>query len=202
MNDAKRIATTRRAAGRLGLLAAKLDAIESDTNVIGRMRDERYGPAAQRCDSQRSGASVADPTFRGALAVDRASHDLAELDRTITRIAALVETAWSIVDRYPPPRFATEADRLALTRANVPAENGCENCSRIRNAAGAPFWEPVRPQLRDATDVGGRLAQPLRLCRWCYDAVSAWGRLPSEAELTAHHAGKRVPWPKDVPRPS
>lgn len=203
MKDRQRITTTERAALRLGELFAKLDAVEEGTTLVGRIRDATAGTQAQRFDAQRSGPSVPDPTFVAAVrGIDPASRDLAELDRLVGRIDAAVAEAWHIVDRYPPPRFATASDRLALGRANARAEPGCENCSRIEGPRGGPRWEPIHPKLRDATDVDGRLDRPRLLCRWCWDKVVLWGRMPSATELQTHHRGDRVPWPNDVERPA
>lgn len=202
MNDRGRIERARMVAGRMGLLAARLDAINAGTTLLGRMRDAQGGPQAQRFDAQRSGPSVPDPTYAAAVrGADAATRDIAHLDRICNRLVALVDEAWQIADRYPPPRSATEADRLALARENDRGEDGCANCARIEGERGGPRWSPVHPKLHDATDVGGRLAEPMRLCRWCWERVTEWGRLPSPAELQIHHRGRRVPWPADVPRP-
>lgn len=203
MNDRARIELARRTAGRVMVLAAKLDAIESGSNVIGRIRQAQSGTQAQRFDAQRSGPTVPDPTFvAAARGVDPASRDLVKLDRVMRRLAALAEEAWDIVDRYPPPRSATEADRLALARENARPEPGCESCARIEGERGGPRWEPVHPKLAGPSDVGWRLPEPMLLCSWCYDRVIQWGRLPSAGELQGHHRGQRVPWPKDVERPA
>lgn len=203
MNDRKRIEMVRRVAGRCGLLAAKLDVIERGTTLIGRIRDAQAGTQAQRFDAQRSGPAIPDPTFTAAArGEDPATRDLEKLDRVIFRMVALVEEAWDIVGRYPPPRSATEADRLLLARENARAEPGCQSCARIEGERGGPRWSPVHPKLRDATDVQGRLAEPMLLCRWCWDCVAAWGRLPSGTELQRHHRGERVAWPRDVERPA
>lgn len=203
MNDRRRVERLRRTAGRLGLLAAEFDAIKADTTLLGRIRDAMAGTQAQRFDAQRSGPTVPDPTFvAAARGVDPASRDLVELDRICNQLVALVDSAWVIVDRYPPPRSATASDRLALDRENRRGDDGCRNCARIEGERGGPRWSPVHPARLGPTDVGGRLAEPALLCRWCYERVEAWGRLPSPAELQRHHRGQRVPWPADVPRPA
>lgn len=203
MNDRQRIERMRRCTTRLMVLTAKFDAIEADTTVLGRMRDAQAGTQAQRFDAQRSGPAVPDPTFvAAARGIDPASRDILELDRLGNQLVALIESLWDIVDRYPPPRSATAADRLALGRENSRGENGCQNCARIEGERGGPRWSPVHPKLHDATDVGGRLAAPMLLCRWCYDRVGQWGRLPSPSELQRYHRTGRVPWPPDVPRPA
>lgn len=203
MNDRRNIERIRRAAGRLGLLAAKFDAIEAGTTLLGRMRDAQGGTQAQRFDAQRSAPTVPDPTYAAAVrGVDPATKDLGDLERICNQMVALVESAWDIVGRYPPPRSATEADRLALARDNAVARDGCENCSRIEGERGGPRWSPVHSELRGPTDVGGRLAEHRLLCRWCYGRVAEWGRLPSPSELQRHHRGQKVPWPADVPRPA
>jgi hypothetical protein len=203
VNDRQRIERARRTTTRMMLLTAKFDAIEAGTTLLGRMRDAQGGTQAQRFDAQRSAPTVADPTFAAAMrGVDPAGRDIEALDAIVKRLAGLVDEAWSIVDRYPAPRSATASDRLALARENSRADDGCQNCSRIAGERGGPRWSPVHSKLRHATDVGGRLAEPMLLCRWCYDRVVQWGRLPSPAELQKYHRDGRVPWPPDVPRPA
>jgi hypothetical protein len=203
MNDRRRIERVRRAAGRLGEFAARLDSTVGDSTLLGRMRDAQGGTQAQRFDAQRSGPTVPDPTAAAALrGADPATRDLVRLDRICNRLVALIEEAWDIADRYPPPRSATETDRLALERENSRGEDGCQNCSRIEGERGGPRWSPVHSGITWPTDVGGRLAEPMLLCRWCYGRVAEWGRVPSPSELQRHHRGQKVPWPADVPRPA
>ena len=202
-NDRQRIERARRVAVMVRQLAEELDAVEAGTTIMGRIRDAQNGPQAQRFDTQRSGPSVPDPTYAAAVrGPDLASRDLVRLDRLLVGLERSVVQLLDLVDRYPAPRPANDADRLALARSNDRGDDGCQNCARIEGERGGPRWSPTHPKLAGPTDVGGRLSTPLSLCRWCYDAVVAWGRLPSETELQRHHRGEVVRWPPDVERPA
>lgn len=202
MNDRQRIKLAAAAADRLALLARTLDVIVDGSTVMGRIRDHQGGLRAKTYDGAPA-TMRHDATFAGTLASDPAIADERELDRCIKAAADSVNKAWAVVAAYPPAHNATDADRLALGRLNARPEPSCANCARIEGERGGPRHEPIRADLRGPTDVGGRLAEPLHLCDWCYGCVRSWGRVPSTAELTKHHRGERVGWPRDVkPRPA
>lgn len=69
-------------------------------------------------------------------------------------------------------------------------EPGCQSCARTTRSDGTPRWEP--PYTRRPSDCGGRLPEAQHLCRWCWDAVAQLGRLPTRAEVAAHHEGRRL----------
>jgi hypothetical protein len=187
--------------------AGELDGIcrELASGTLQRIAEAEGGAPAMRFDRAAvatGGGARSDPTTAGALrGPELASLNRAEIARLLVTLRAHIDSLARLVSLYPPPHAAGAGDRLALSRVNARIEPGCGSCARLSGALG-PRWEPVHPQLAEPTYAGGRLPQPMWLCRWCYDALLAWGRLPSVKELTRHHAGQRVPWPTDIPRPS
>lgn len=186
--------------------AALLDRVCTDIahGVLQRVAEAEGGLTASRADrSAIAGGAHADPTARLALrGVELASAHRDEVQRLLVHLRAQTDRLAQLVALYPTPHAAGEADRLALARLNARSEPGCQSCARIPGPRGGPRWEPAHPKLDGPTWAGGRLAEPMWLCRWCYEALLAWNRLPSEKELVRHHAGQRVPWPADVERPA
>jgi hypothetical protein len=163
-----------------------------------RMTDYADGPPTSRLDALGgTGGSVADPTALAALGRGRsmATSHRTELDHALTEATAALARAVRLVGLYP------ERDGHALVVLSK-GEPGCESCATTIGPAGTPRWEPIYSKLLRRTTVDGRLGRPAYLCRWCYDRVALWDRLPTQAELTLHHAGRRVPWPSDVARPT
>lgn len=96
--------------------------------------------------------------------------------------AALVELRRAAVtlDRLAiawAPRPPSTRDVLATEAANTRV---CECCHDGALRADAP------------TDVRGNLAEPLRLCRWCYDFAASTGRLPDQRTLERRRNGQRI----------
>lgn len=182
------------------MVSALVARVHNGSSVFDRMRQAVPGLPAQRFEASTRSSMVADPTGTAALAeaTDRATADLRMLDRVLVQAKRAVDELLRLVDRYPPPHVGA-TDRL-LAEAEADAEPGCWSCARVPGPAGTPRWEPPIAGL-GATDVGGRLDVPRLLCWWCYDRARLWGRLPTEEELQAHHSGKRVRWPSNVPRP-
>jgi hypothetical protein len=201
MNDRQRLRLAQAVATRADGMARALDCVTAGTTVMGRIRDAQGGIRAKAWDTN-GGSARHDATFAGAMMGDQAVHDEHALDAALKAAAVALGKAWEIVGRYPPPHRATDADLLALGRANGSAEPCCQSCSRIVSPAGGPRWEPPRPGMAQPTFVGGRLEEPKLLCEWCYQCVRRWGRLPSVTELERHHRGEIVPWPADVRRPT
>ena len=199
MNDRQRIRLAQAVASRADLLARALDTVTNHTTVMGRIRDAQGNLRAKAFDATGRGTQRHDATF-GSMG-DQAVTDERHLDEAIKAASTAVNRAWEIIARYPAPHRATDADRLALGRANGRAEPGCENCARTTSPAGGPRWEPPRAGMAHPTFCGDRLEKPMLLCEWCYQCVRRWGRVPSVAELEAHHRGDMVPWPADVKRP-
>jgi hypothetical protein len=197
MNDRQRIQLASALAHRAGLLAQVLDRVVDGSTALGRMRDAQGGLRARRYDTTRSGARR-DSTFAG-IGVDAAVTDERDLDECLTTAARVITRAWSIVANYPPAHEPTVAERRALGLGDGPH---CSSCARTSRADGAPRQEPIRADLTGPTDVGGRLAEQVLLCDWCYRAVVDWGRLPTPEEVERHHTRGRVPWPDDVPKPA
>jgi hypothetical protein len=170
--------------------------------LLQRLAEAEAGPAAARADrTSARGALLADPTAVAAMrGLDLAAAHRAELERCIGRARTAIRRALEIAAGYPEARAPDPGVATALARANDRADPGCESCARITGPAGVPRWEPPIGPL--CTDVAGALPEPARLCRWCWDAVSRWGRLPTVEELARHHDGRRVSWPDDVERPA
>jgi hypothetical protein len=163
-----------------------------------RMTDYADGPPTARLDGLGGlGQAVSDPTALAALGRGRsmATTHRTELDAALTDAAVALARAVRLVGLYP------ERDAHSLV-VLAKGEPGCENCATTIGPAGTPRWEPIYSKLLRRTSVDGRLDRPAYLCRWCYDRVILWDRLPTKAELLAHHDGRRVPWPSDVPRPT
>lgn len=203
MNDAQRVALVRRAAERAALLGRALAVRGPDGNTaLGRMRDAQPGLRA-RSYEPRSHTMRHDATFAAVDRADPAVADERHFDDALRTAAQGLQRAWEIIAHYPPARSANDADRLALRRDNAPAEPFCENCARIPAERGGARREPPHPKLTGPTTVSARLDEARWLCSWCYERTRAWGRVPSIAELTRHHQGRRVDWPADVePTPS
>lgn len=164
--------------------------------VWQRMTDYADGAPSGRLDSLGSGGGVSDPTAVAALGRNRsmAGSHRHEFDQALNDASAALGRALRLAALYP----SRDVHALITLAKGDP---GCESCSRTTGPSGLPRWEPVRSNLSRRTAVGGRLARPVYLCRWCYDAVALWDRLPTVEELTLRHSGRRVPWPADVPRP-
>lgn len=175
-----------------------------DTNGHARRREsdegavEDYGPPPV---SDPTGEAVANAMAEHR-AVDRAVALEREFDRTLRAVHAGAGRLIGILAAFPPAHPAGEADRLALARQNERPEPGCTSCARLDVAKGVARWEPIDSRLVGPTSAGGRLAEEMLLCVWCHDKVRLWDRLPTVDELAAHHEGRRVHWPTDVPRPA
>lgn len=170
-----------------------------DHGVVDRMA-ERAGPAMGAGGSgPRPRGAYGDPTAAAALrnrdVADPAALDRLALGALVHAAASALRRAERLCERYP---VATEP-ALALGGANSAAP-GCTSCARLPGARGRR-WEPPDGRLAGPTTVGGRLEAPTWLCVWCVERLRSWGRLPTVDELDRHHAGRRVPWPADIPQP-
>lgn len=197
MNDRQRIQLAAALSDRASMLARAFDAIAPDgTTVMGRLRDAQGGLRARRYDTTRSGGRR-DSTFAG-IGADRALADEHELDDCLGAAARAINRAWAIAASYPPAHTATAAERRSLGLGDGPY---CSSCARTPRGDGTPRQEPIRADLAGPTDVGGRLAEAMPLCGWCYSSTRDWGRLPTADEVERHHSHGRVAWPADIPRP-
>jgi hypothetical protein len=167
------------------------------SGVWQRMGDYADGPPTSRPDGMGGyGGGFADPTAVAALGRNRsmATQHRLDLHAAMVDIAEALHRALLLAGLYPA---RDTAELLTLAKGDP----GCESCARTTGPTGAKRWEPIKANLRGRTSVDERLPRALFLCRWCYDAVLAWDRLPTVDELELHHAGRRVPWPADVARP-
>ena len=98
--------------------------------------------------------------------------------KALNRLHAVVEELTLLAMLYVR-RAPNEADRLALDRANRPAEPGCGCCQEVG------VWSP--PVMKNPTTVKGLLSEPVLLCRWCWDQVRRFERLPTADEVAQHH---------------
>lgn len=200
MNDRQRIRTAQLAATRLAWVANQLDRVQHGSTLMGRIRDHQGGLRAKTFDG--AGTSHRhDATFSQAMGADQAVADERELTKAIETASRLATSAMEIAGRYPPPHRATDHDLATLGHLNAATGNWCASCARTTSPAGGPRCEPPRGAQANPTDVGGRLAEPMLLCEWCYGCVRRWGRTPTVDELDRHHRGLIVPWPADVKRP-
>lgn len=171
------------------------DALHS--GVWQRMTDYADGPATARLDGLGHGGGVADPTAVAALSRNRsmAGNHRIEFEIAMNDARIALARAIALAALYPH----RDAHELLTLAKGSP---GCDNCAQTTGPSGQPRWEPIKANLARRTDVDGRLPRAVHLCRWCYDHVILWDRLPTIAELELHHSGRRVPWPDDVPRPT
>ena len=130
------------------------------------------GSAVTSLDEYRRGLSTfstaltswhRDPTGRAA--VRRLIDAGLELDRLIDSATPSVPTA------------------STRRRLELDADPGCAHCVRIG------VWS--EPTGKTPTDVGGLMADPVLLCRWCREHLVEVGALPSERLLRAHHDGNQ-----------
>ena len=168
--------------------------------IVSRIRQAQAGPRAVRFD--RSGSAqgpISDPTAVAAMrGADLATLHERELDRLIGSLSNTVRRLGQIAELYPVARVPEVAPGEEQPAG---CEAGCESCMRTTNGRGLPRWEPVHPNLRGPTTVADRLPEAMRLCSWCWKRVAEWGRIPTVAEVEAHHRGEKLRWPSDVPRP-
>ena len=203
---------------RLAVAARKnLDQVDAGlTAALARMGDAAPGALTSRAPDAASGGTVVDDegvpitesdpvgnmAARMADLGDPVRNDWATLACAIavcaratagTDQAALGDaaqasaTALVIVQRWAP-RAATAVDR----KATADAMPGCESCARHKDHQGRPTWSPPdldAQQKPRRTIVAGRA---VTVCRWCRSITLAEQRLPTPAELRAHHAGQRV----------
>jgi hypothetical protein len=174
--------------------------------VLQRMAEAAPGVSVGRFDRPlvSGGRTVADPTATAALAGvdDLAALHRSELERTLAAVRTRLRRCIDIARMYPEPRAADVADRAALARLNRMDERGCESCSRTTGPDNDPRFQPIYSRLSAPVLVDTEAGVTMWLCEWCWGAHRRWGRLPTLAELERHHAGQRVDWPADVPRPA
>lgn len=197
--------TTNRLAELANLAADELNGLCMDLahGLANRLSEATGELHARSYDGSSWRSAYADPTPSAALRPpDRAARDRADLERLLNRLVAAARAASAIAERYPPAHVAVDADRRALEAMNGTRADGCASCARLRASNGLARWEPPDSRLQGATTVAGRLSEPMVLCSWCRDRVTQWNRLPTLAELEAHHEGRPVRWPSDVDRPA
>jgi len=175
--------------------------------VLQRMAEAAPGASVGRFDRPvvAGGRTVADPTATAALAGvdDLPALHRSELERALGAVRTRLRRCIDIAHLYPEPREADVADRAALARLNgCVDERGCESCARTTGPANAPRFQPIYSRLSAPVLVDTDTGLTMWLCEWCWGAHRRWGRLPTLAELERHHAGQRVDWPADVPRPA
>lgn len=172
------------------LLAVAVEDLVYAANVVPErlraMRDAQAGwPRSVRFDGDGiSSGSGSDPTGSAALDRDLAAADREALEAAVLVLAAQARSVYCIVSRYSP-RAPTPSERAETLRANERAEI-CESCARALTSMGHPRAEPAARRVQVRADLR------LWLCRWCADWHRDTGRLPTEAQLVDHHAGRRV----------
>lgn len=141
-----------------------------------------------RADRLCTGSPIedrSDPTGEAAIRADRARQDerqaLAMLRRATNELDALAAMITAYLDAKP----VTLADDENLER--------CQSCARVAREKGgkrgSPRWSvPVDHH----SDCKGTLAEPRKLCHWCWRFVLDTGTLPSRQQLEKRRDGKRV----------
>jgi hypothetical protein len=110
--------------------------------------------------------------------------------------------ARKLLNHLTDARNSLAAAHALLNQPDISETNGdpgCESCARITAPNGKPVWEPPDIRRKGKTTVGGRLKEPMLLCRWCSDQVGINGDtgnknnpLPTRDELAVHLTGKQL----------
>ncbi len=96
-----------------------------------------------------------------------------ELEQALRERLKITNRIVGLLELWPAPHLAGEADLLALARANIRPEPGCDSCRRVEQAKGVPYWSPIHGAtilLDDGTEVA--------LCRTCREWCRATGAMP------------------------
>lgn len=162
------------------LAAASYDREPSDP-VVWCDYHERPVVDCRRRDEFCSGIPLekrTDPTGDAAVN-NRAYEDAGAFIAWAKRACHAIEQMVAIAARYKPddPQL-----KLDVEEANTKPD-GCEVCARSGK------WVPIHVA---AANPNGVLPKPLAACRWHFDFVSTYGRLPDEREEATHQAGGRV----------
>ena len=193
MNDRQRIRLAQALTSRADLIAKLLDAVEHGSTVMGRMRELQGNLRARSYEGP--GSTMRHDTVYAGMKPDQAVNDERDLDRALKAAAVELTKAATILGRYPVPTRISVRHRRDLGLVEEP---GCESCARTAGPAGGKRWVAPHPSIRRPTTVGDRLPAPILLCRWCYECVRHWGRLPAIEEIELYHRTGRVPWPNDI----
>lgn len=192
MNDHDLARRAIRSAGELLIDVSKLP------DLLSAVAEDMNGqPSAQNFDSDRTTGhttvtdddgmtmpAVSDPTGEAATSPDKARHDRRAIERWARGLDRSHGTFSDLEGRYLRP--ASPTDRAASSEAGEP---GCQSCARIARSDGAPHWSPPHVE---ASTVKGNLAEPHRLCRWCYDFVLSEGQVPNRKQIQQRLQGGRV----------
>lgn len=179
MND-EHLATAIAEAARL--LARTLPALPA---ALAMMRDGELGqPSAASLEGGGRGGGGTSVTERAALQRAAGSDDALaarqRLDAHVRRLTgACAALAADVGNWQPRPPTTREA------RATEDGRDGCESCARWTGPDDVAWWSPVFIQ---ATNVGGRLAHRMDLCRPCYDHVGRTKQLPTVDHLARRYA--------------
>jgi hypothetical protein len=196
MNDRQRIRLAQAVTSRADLVAKILDTVEHGSTVMGRMRELQGNLRARSYEGP--GSTMRHDTVFAGMKPDQAVADERDLDKALKAAAVELTKATVILNRYPTPKRVSARQRRDL---GLVTEPGCESCARTEGPAGGPRWVAPHPKIRRPSTVGGRLPVAMLLCRWCWECVSRWGRLPTTEEIELYHRTGRVPWPNDVRSP-
>lgn len=180
---------------------------------VARLHEQMPGLRAANFDGAHGApGTVSDPTGQQATGSDPVVSDELYLTDALRGAHALLTQAVRLLGAYHAPGAPDERAKLELARDNRKVEPGCKSCARTDQAKGVPRWSPPASHTRGKPTRGpkGPDGVPILaegeaqlLCRWCYDRLGLWGRLPTPGELAVFHeqGERRVPWPKDVPHP-
>lgn len=110
-----------------------------------------------------------------------------------------VDKRWATYEReiHRMARAATVAlAQLAEPKNMDEPHRWCQSCMRIQHDDGQqrrPYLTPPWSKNKGKVDVGGRLAEPMDLCRFCWEHVAAEGALPPRPLLTEYLVKGRAP---------
>lgn len=143
--------------------------------VTRRMQDARRGHPGSSMGGGGSG-STGSPVEAMLDQPDIGGQDLARWTAALVELRRAAVTLDRIAVAWSPKQPSTR-DILATEAANTRL---CECCHDDPLRADSP------------TDVRGNLAEPIRLCRWCYDYTTSTGRLPDAKTLERRRKGQRI----------
>lgn len=141
-----------------------------------RMMDARRGHPGSPSTAPGRATSPSSPVERAVDQPDIGGRALAEWQHALRQLAAAARSLDRMAQAWTP-RPPTARALRETEAANV---HLCEHCGDDPLRAEAP------------TDVGGNLAVPIRLCRWCYDYALRTGRLADSRTLQRRRNGQRI----------
>ena len=144
--------------------------------ALQRMRDAQRGHPGSPSTAPGHSSGVSSPVERQVEQPDIGGQALTAWGHALRQLVAAAVT----LDRLAASWTPRQPSAKALRETAVSNVTLCEHCGD----------DPLRAD--QATDVGGNLATPAKLCRWCYDYARRAGRLPDRRTLQRRRNGQRI----------